>query len=162
MKAKRKFYLNTTDTPIVSTDAPVIVITTHEEGYKPLYTSATADDFNDPEIPGEVLESAEAGSAFGWDCGAAKLAIEYSEKNKEVPPIKPYHYFASSALNWAAKEDLGEVIEDMKRMNKANGKDFSCTTAALYKVPTPHKFSYSIENFVPVVEGVKFIDYFSL
>ena len=60
------------------TDAPIIAIVRGERGYYPIYSRASADTLNLRPLPADVAASAVAGSMFGWDCPAAKLARDYT------------------------------------------------------------------------------------
>lgn len=63
----------------VTTPAPVIGIKIGESGYYPIYGKFSADELNTDDVTPEIVESAVAGSMFGWGCPAAKAAIQYAE-----------------------------------------------------------------------------------
>lgn len=62
------------------TDAPVIALKLNEIGYWPIYTRATPEELNGPNVTPEIALSAEMGSMFGWDIPGAKAARDYLEK----------------------------------------------------------------------------------
>jgi len=69
----------TPDTACVShaTDAPVVAIKFQERGYYPIYTRRTADELNaTPGWTADEITSAVAASMFGWNCPAARAAID--------------------------------------------------------------------------------------
>lgn len=74
------FYFNTKGSCVEHTcNAPVFAVKSFERGYWPIQTPATAEQLNG-DIPAKVLESAEIGSHFGWDCPGAKDAVEYIQQ----------------------------------------------------------------------------------
>lgn len=50
-----------------------------ELGYFPVYSKACADDLNASGVDSEVLDSAFAGSMFGWKCKAAARAVAVAQ-----------------------------------------------------------------------------------
>lgn len=62
------------------TTAPVIAFVFGESGFYPIHTQATPEQLNDAGITAEILEAAEVGSCFGWDCAAAKAARTYAAR----------------------------------------------------------------------------------
>lgn len=79
------FYFNTKGSCVEHTcKAPVFAVKAFERGYYPIQTPATAEQLNG-NIPKNVLEAAEIGSHFGWDCPGAKDAVLYvQQKEKEA------------------------------------------------------------------------------
>ena len=56
----------------------MIAIKVGEQGYFPIYTKLSMRDLNDGrDIPASVIESAVAGSMFGWDVPAAHAALDH-------------------------------------------------------------------------------------
>lgn len=58
-------------------NCPVIAVKVGEVGYYPVFALVDFETLNGCEIPDDVLESALAGSMFGWDVEAAEAAIEF-------------------------------------------------------------------------------------
>ena len=71
---------------------------------------------------------------------------------------KQFHFFVSSGLHWNTGEDLYEVLQRQKRMDRARGTTFKCDGCNVFKVPLPNDAKYQIDNYQPQVEGVEFID----
>jgi len=71
---------------------------------------------------------------------------------------KKHHYFASSALNWTTNESLEKCLQQQRRADTAKGNLYKIETCAVYKVPLPADAHYSIDNYIPKVEGVELID----
>lgn len=63
----------------VSSESPVIAIKIGESGYFPIYGKFSADELNTEDVTPEIVESAVAGSMFGWGCPAAKAALQFAE-----------------------------------------------------------------------------------
>jgi hypothetical protein len=63
----------------IDTDAQVIAINVGEQGYYPIFCKCSADALNSTNVTHEIVESAVAGSMFGWDCPAARAAVQYAE-----------------------------------------------------------------------------------
>jgi len=59
-------------------NAPVIAIKIGQRGYYPITGEFNADELNSPDVTQQIIESAVAGSMFGWDCPAAALALKYA------------------------------------------------------------------------------------
>lgn len=59
--------------------AKVIAIKVGERGYFPIYGKFSAEELNTDDVTPEIVESAVAGSMFGWGCPAAKAARQYAE-----------------------------------------------------------------------------------
>lgn len=62
----------------VQTDAPVIAVKAGQSGYWPIYSRRRADVLNPKDMTPAILESAMAGSMFGWNVPAAALAMAYA------------------------------------------------------------------------------------
>lgn len=60
-------------------EAPVIAIKIGEPGYYPIFGKYSAASLNSSDVTPSIVESAVAGSMFGWDCPAAKAALQYAE-----------------------------------------------------------------------------------
>lgn len=59
--------------------AKVFAVKIGAPGFIPIYGRFAADSLNTPDVTPEIVESAVAGSMFGWDCPAAQLAVKYAE-----------------------------------------------------------------------------------
>lgn len=67
----------------LQTSAKIVAFVYGEIGYWPVPivgSDVTAKSLNYDDMTDDILESAEAGSMFGWDLPLAKLAKEYAEK----------------------------------------------------------------------------------
>lgn len=62
-----------------SCQAKVIAIKIGEEGYYPIYGKFSAEELNADDVTPEIVESAVAGSMFGWGCPAAKAAVQFAD-----------------------------------------------------------------------------------
>jgi hypothetical protein len=60
-------------------EAPVIAIKVGEPGYYPVFGKYSAASLNSADVTPAIVESAVAGSMFGWDCPAARAAVQYAE-----------------------------------------------------------------------------------
>lgn len=79
---KVTFYKDKSDYQ-VQTSAEIVAFVYGENGYWPIPIIApdvTAKSLNYDDMTDEVLESAEAGSMFGWDLPLARIAKSYAEK----------------------------------------------------------------------------------
>jgi len=65
---------------VIQTDAPVVCYVVGETGFYPIRTNAKPDDLNWDGTTDEILESAEAGSMFGWDAPSAALALDFAKE----------------------------------------------------------------------------------
>ena len=65
---------------VTSCQAPVMAVKIGEEGYWPIYSRFSADQLNAQDVTPEILESAIAGSMFGWDSPAAKSALQFAAR----------------------------------------------------------------------------------
>jgi hypothetical protein len=74
--------------------------------------------------------------------------------------LKRYHWFVTSAANWAADDKLSDALKRLRKADKSafpNAKPFP---VAIYRVPGTNKdTTYPIRNYVPQVEGVEFCGY---
>jgi hypothetical protein len=84
MADKFRFYIKRPDYMSHQTDAPVIALHFGEIGFYPIYTRATVERLNAPDVTPAILESAEAASHFGWHCEGAKDAREYVKAKQEA------------------------------------------------------------------------------
>lgn len=66
------------------------------------------------------------------------------------PAWNEHHFYASSVAEWRTNKDLELLIKRMKK----DGYPFN-----LYYVPLPDDAPYKISNYVPLVEGIKFLGY---
>jgi hypothetical protein len=66
----------------VETQAPVIALKLGEIGYWPIFTRASVLDLNNGELSEDLIDSAIAGSMWGWDerNSLATKAREYLEE----------------------------------------------------------------------------------
>lgn len=81
------------DTIFISSDHPsfpavegvrMIVVRVGVKGYFPIHTQLSMRELNDYyDIPEAVVESAVAGSMFGWDVPAARPALDYARLSGE-------------------------------------------------------------------------------
>jgi hypothetical protein len=78
---KDVLYIDST-MPYFRTDAPLVAIKRGESGYHPIYSRSSADELNGGEVSAEVIDSAVAGSMFGWHVPAAAPAVEYFEEQE--------------------------------------------------------------------------------
>ena len=62
----------------IDVESPVIAIKVGEQGYYPIYSKESADELNTEDITTEIVESAIAGSMFGWSCPAANAALRFA------------------------------------------------------------------------------------
>lgn len=83
-------------------------------------------------------------------------AISWGESDRKDP--KPFHYFASSAANWAVDEDLGKCLSKIRRADKTDGR-VKVPFCWVWRVPVPKSEPYEIDLFTPQVEGAEFVDY---
>ena len=73
-----RIFVNAKDFSVV-TDAPVIAIDVGTTGFYPIYSRLNAATLNNNDrITDDVIQSAVAGSMFGWNCPAAKLAMDFA------------------------------------------------------------------------------------
>jgi hypothetical protein len=70
-----------------TTEAKVICLELGKSGYTEIFSEADVDDLNYCHIGVEVIESALAGSMFGWNIPAAKLAVDFMDEDNEYPEI---------------------------------------------------------------------------
>lgn len=63
-------------------ECPVIAIKEGHTGYWPIWTRRSYEELNQADMTPEIIEAAFAGSMFGWQCEAAKPAIDYCEKRR--------------------------------------------------------------------------------
>jgi len=76
-----------------------------------------------------------------------------------------FHWYASSGLNWSVGKDILEALENCKRRDISqagkltkSGKRTWEIDAKVYRVPGPVTRSYKIDNYVPVVDGLEYIE----
>ena len=60
-------------------EAKAIAIKIGGNGYSPILSRLSADELNPDDVTPEIVESAVAGSMFGWGCPAAKAALLFAE-----------------------------------------------------------------------------------
>ena len=65
------------------TDAPIIAVKADQGGFYPVYTRAKAARLNPADMTPEILDSAVAGSMFGWHVPAAALARAYAYEQEK-------------------------------------------------------------------------------
>lgn len=71
-----------------------------------------------------------------------------------------YHFFASSVTGWESGTDLNAVVKRLKRADDRNAPSWYRPTGCnVYRVPLPAKAHYKIRDYVPVVEGVRFLKF---
>ena len=90
-----------------------------------------------------------------------------AEREKKITEIrsrlgkeKPYHYFASSALNWSADSDLLVCLTRQRAADTNKKALFQCSGCLVYRVEGKSTRTYEIENCRPSLpdDEVKFID----
>jgi len=69
-----------------------------------------------------------------------------------------FHYFSSSCLNWVVDESLEKWLKKQRKVDTNKSKTYKATIWKVYKVPLPISAHYSIDEYMPEVEGVKLID----
>ena len=78
---------------------------------------------------------------------------------KAEPEIeKPFHYFASSFLNWATDADLGKCLNKIKKADRTDNRA-KAKFCMVWRVPEKESAHYKISEFRPEVDGTEFIDY---
>ena len=74
------FYFPALDAGVAHrTDATTIAVKPFETGFYPIESKSNASELNGGRYSADVLEAALAGSMFGWECPAAKPAVDYIE-----------------------------------------------------------------------------------
>lgn len=71
------FFVNAADLPLVS-HVKVLAVRHGESGFYPIFTRRTAEELNPGNMTREILDSAIAGSMFGWNVPGAALATAYA------------------------------------------------------------------------------------
>jgi hypothetical protein len=72
------FFVDAADLPIVPGPVKVFAVRQGETGFYPIFTRRAAADLNADNMTPEILESAIAGSMFGWHVPGAALATAYA------------------------------------------------------------------------------------
>ncbi len=79
---------------VADTSAPLIAITLGERGYRPVYIRNMDPGLLNPAgTTDAIIESAIAGSVFGWDCPAAQPALDFEAELAGRPGPNPDDYF---------------------------------------------------------------------
>jgi len=83
-------------------------------------------------------------------------------KTKTETPKVWSHWFVSSVLHWETGTDLAKVLATMTKRNKASKIFRGPADMCIYFVPLPEDAEYSINNYMPEVEGVRFVGHVNL
>jgi len=95
-----------------------------------------------------------------------RLQAKYGTTTLSRPLVQAeFHWYASSGLNWSVGKDILEALENCKRrdigqsgkLTKSGKRDWEIE-AKVYRVPGPVTRSYKIDNYVPVVDGLEYIE----
>ena len=73
------------------TTSPIVAFKPGEKGYWPINTALTPSQLNHEGVTEDILNAAEIGSMFGWECLGAKPALDYAKaitSESETPSIK--------------------------------------------------------------------------
>ncbi len=66
-----------------------------------------------------------------------------------------FHFYAVSCLNWNTNADLLKVLLAQRKADKPRGGGYQTGGCTVYKVPLPADAHYSIDNYVPEVDGIE-------
>ena len=103
---KKHIFAKAADAGMPHAQFDVIAITLGESGYTPIYSKSTPEVLNDEGVTQTIIDSAIAGSMFGWTCPAAKAALEYALGVKvAVTPFK-----RGDRVRFQGCGDIGTVV----------------------------------------------------
>jgi len=95
-----------------------------------------------------------------------RLQAKYGTTTLSRPQVQAeFHWYASSGLNWAVGTDILEALEKCKlrdigqsgKLSKSGKRDWEIE-ARVFRVPGPVTREYKINNYVPVVDGLEYIE----
>ena len=95
-----------------------------------------------------------------------RLQAKYGTTTLARPQVQAeFHWYASSGLNWSVGTDILEALEKCKRrdidqagkLTKSGKRTWEIDTK-VYRVPGPVTREYKIDNYVPVVDGLEYIE----